>query len=470
MGKLNNKFLAELFRLFYSDRQIAGICNKYLAYHLIPKELRGYKILLKEGKSLFEKTGKAPSLGVISQKYAEDEEVQITIKEIQEAVVTNRDIVIDQLESYIKDVEFQLLSQKVYELYNDGKHDESILLNYTESERILNISVRKDSGIFLQVFGDFQKMMQENLKEDHTEVKKKVPFGIDCLDNSFDEGVEFGDTVLWIMRSGVGKSTVLRWHGLNSAVNGERVLHIQLEGGALSVFNKYTQMWTHESYTDILNVNFPKDKLRKILKSIEEKVNLKRDIQIYAFKKFGESSVLEVRDLLFKYEKVYGAFPTVLVIDSLDLLSTGENPKIDKDPTFLKYKLQRVAQRLKDIATEFNLVVYTATQTSDVPFDLWNDPTRVIDRSYTEGDKTLVKPFSFVFTGNMTLEESSKDMLRIYCDKVRDYRADKRVFRIFTDYDHGKFYDRKKTIEYALEDSEMPIQTTKSKQRGKKIA
>ena len=51
------------------------------------------------------------------------------------------------------------------------------------------------------------------------------------------------------------------------------------------------------------------------------------------------------------------------------------------------------------------MVGFTSTQASDVPIEIWDNSERVIDRSYTEGDKTLVKPFSYVFTGNMTMEE-----------------------------------------------------------------
>lgn len=37
----------------------------------------------------------------------------------------------------------------------------------------------------------------------------------------------------------------------------------------------------------------------------------------------------------------------------------------------------------------------TATQTGDVPMDVWNNEMKHIDRSNTEGDRTLVKPYSF---------------------------------------------------------------------------
>ena len=91
------------------------------------------------------------------------------------------------------------------------------------------------------------------------------------------------------------------------------------------------------------------------------------------------------------------------------------------------------------------MVGFTTTQASDVPIEVWDNSERVIDRSYTEGDKTLVKPFSYVFTGNMTMEEKKTDTMRIYNDKVRDFKESQEVIPIATDYDHGRFYDRVRT-------------------------
>ena len=91
-------------------------------------------------------------------------------------------------------------------------------------------------------------------------------------------------------------------------------------------------------------------------------------------------------------------------------------------------------------------MIVSATQTGDVPFEVWNDEEKVIDRSYVEGDRTVVQPFSWCFSVNQTLEEVKMNTARIYKDKVRDYENDDPVFRIATNYRLGKFYDRKETL------------------------
>lgn len=470
--KLNKNFLAELFKLFFSKQTVADICVQYLRYELIPKEQIGYKMILKEGLYQYKHCNGVTSLGTIAQKYTDKDEVQKAIEEISRANLVDIEVIIDQFESYIRDAEFQILNQRIVDLYKDGKKAEAISLSAEESVRINSLSIRGGSHKFLKVFADFESSMVKNQQSSENVVQQsKVSFGIDCLDELSDGGVDRGDTVLWIMRSGVGKSTVLRYHGLESALAGEHVLHIQLEGTKEEVFNKYSQMWTNSTYSQVSRGNFEENEWKKFKKTIKEMEQWQYDIDIYSFERFGEASVIEVRRLVLEYFKVRGHYPTVLIIDSLDLLKTGESPKLDVDPSFMKYKLQRCAQRLKDIAVEFNLACLTATQTGDVPFDVWNDPNKVIDRSYTEGDKTLVKPFSFVFTGNITQEESRNKQLRIYADKLRNYSADDRVFRIKTNFNFGKFYDRQATMKMC--DSEKVVRKeegeVKKKSRGSKI-
>ena len=77
---------------------------------MIPKEWPGYKYLLREAIETFTDKETVPSLGAVSQKYIDNDFVQETIHEIQSASKVDKEIIIDQLESYIKDVEFQLLS------------------------------------------------------------------------------------------------------------------------------------------------------------------------------------------------------------------------------------------------------------------------------------------------------------------------------------------------------------------------
>lgn len=739
MEKINSNFLNELFKLMFTDLSVVRICSQHLSYSLIPKELGGLKAILKEVIDQFKETNKLPSIGVVAQKYNSNLLVQDCIKDIKAAQLADKELIIDQLELYVKEVEFQILNKKVYDLYNDGKVEQSIKLNSEESQRILSISLRNSGQKFTRVFRDVKQTLSRNKEESEKTVKgRKIPFGIDKLDELCYGGASPEDTALWIMRSGVGKalsldsdiitpkgivklkdvkvgmeilgmsgksqlivgvypqgtincykvtfsdgtsvkcndqhiwtvadkrapnkwnnytlqeildkglfaiqfprglhcefelelrwaipnqgvvnfqkqpipknpytfgvllkdkveatqdntstkdihipqeylfnekdirvkllqgflglkvemsfgekrvlivpksceklaqdlaflarglghfctvksietvqgqayeiliefwhserdnlkrfitsieligkqemqcievsnedglfmtndfvvthnSTALRHHGMSAALQGYKVLHIQLEGGKNSVVDKYTQMWVNQTYQQIKKGELSELEWRKIQKTVSEMESFQRDIDVYSFDKFEEATVHDIRNLIIEYYKIYGYYPELVILDSLDLLMTG-NSKIDLDPRLTKFRLQTNAQKIKNMAVEFSNVWITATQTGDVPKEIWDAEDRVIDRSYTEGDRTLVKPFSFVFSNNVTTSEKKRNLCRIYVDKLRDYKSEGEVIKICTNYDKGRFYDRAKSM--LLED-EMPVLEGKKK-RGKK--
>lgn len=474
MGKLNPGFMAEIFKLMFSDEVIMRIASEYLKYELIPKEWVGYKFILREAIIQYTEKNKLPSIGAICQKLCDEDVVQLAAKEIKKAALIDREIAIDQLQSFVKETEFELLSRKVHDLYEEGKKEEAIRVNAEESQRILEMSFRSKSGSFQSVFGGFHERMVERRMESDTVSEKpvKVPFGIDRLDDISFGGMEIGDTTLWIARSGTGKTTVLKWHGYSAAIRGVPVLHIQLEGGVKACMQIYDQLWSAQSYSDIKSGNIsPKDR-KKIEQAIKEVKELSSDIEVYGFKKFGQASMSDVRQLCYDYFNTHGKFPGLVILDSLDLVKTGISKKIDSDPDHKKEKLQTCAQLLKNLADEIGAPIITATQTSDVPFEVWNNPDKVIDRSYTEGDKTLVKPFSFVFTLNMTIEEKANATARIYVDKLRDYKESQEVITIATNYDKRRFYHRGRTMEMynqISERKEIKKQARKKKAEAEKM-
>lgn len=469
MGKLNPGFMAEIFKLMFSDEVIMRIASEYLKYELIPKEWVGYKFILREAIIQYTEKNKLPSIGAICQKLCDEDAVQLAAKEIKKAALIDREIAIDQLQSFVKETEFELLSRKVHDLYEEGKKEEAIRVNAEESQRILEMSFRSKSGGFQSVFGGFHERMVERRMEGDTASEKpvKVPFGVDRLDDVSFGGMEIGDTSLWIARSGVGKSSILKWHGYSAAIRGVPVLHIQLEGGIKACMQIYDQLWSAQSYSGIKSGNISSKDRKKIEQAIKEVKELSSDIEVYGFKKFGQASMSDVRQLCYDYFNAHGKFPGLVILDSLDLVKTGISKKIDSDPDHKKEKLQTCAQLLKNLADEIGAPIITATQTSDVPFEVWNNPDKVIDRSYTEGDKTLVKPFSFVFTLNMTIEEKANATARIYVDKLRDYKESQEVITIATNYDKRRFYHRGRTMEMYNQISER--KEIKKQARKKKV-
>ena len=362
------------------------------------------------------------------------------------------------------------MSKKVHDLYEENKKDEAIKVNLEESQRILSISLRHDGGNFSRVFNGFEtRMKNRKCDSEENKVPDHITLGIDRLDAISYGGALIEDTVLWIMKSGQGKSIALRHHGMAAAYDGHPVLHIQLEGGVKACLDKYDQYWTGQEFNDIRSGFLKPEDQRQIMNAYKAMKNYGEDITVYGFEKFGEASMVEVRNIVLDYHKIYGFYPRVLILDSLDLVKTGINSTIDNNPNFKKDKLQSCAQLFKNLCVEFKMVGITATQTGNVPIEIWDNPEKVIDRSYTEGDRTLVKPFSFVFTGNTTREEKNNCTMRIYIDKLRDFKESQLTFPIATNYDKGRFYDKSRTIQLFSNEDERNFNHKKSKDKVEKL-
>lgn len=443
--KLNNLFLTELFKSMFVNKQTLAICTKFLQMEYIPKELPEYKKIFNTLSTEFKNTGEILSLGVVAQMYSGNHSIQEVIGKIKDSDIPDFDKTIQQLGIYIKNVRFQELNTKVYELYQQDKQEEAIGLMANEVEDIYKMSIRFEGGLFSDLFATFEARQSELAQIDATEKGLKVPFGIPILDDITKGGIDETDIALWIMRSGVGKSTVLKWTGMYAALRGHRVLHIQLEGARRDAEIKYDQIWTGEDYTTLIKGDIPEKRMVELKKLLKQYQIMKRELLLYSFETFNSASMVDIRNLIMEYQRTRDAIPELIIIDSLDLVDTGLHRKLDKDPAYKKAKLQNVAQMMKNLSVELKTRVLTATQTCDVPKDKWDSTDFVIDRSYTEGDRTLVKPFSFVFTGNRTLEEEKANVLRIFIDKFRNYNPQKRIYPIKTNYDKGRFYDHKAT-------------------------
>lgn len=446
--QLTSSFLDEVLKLGFSKKSVLEILRQHLMFSYIPKELSEYKYILKSMITQFDINNKLPSYGIISQQYQSNAEVQNALAKIKNADIIDTELALKQLDGFIKDIKFQFLFEDVYKTYNEDKKDEALSLFVAGAEELAKFSLKADTSQFLRVFGDFETNLKEKqmAKEQGEHIKSKVPFGIDILDSLTDGGMDVGDTALMIMRSGVGKSTFLKWCGMYACRLGYDVLHFQLEGSKQEAYDKYNQIWTGTEYREMKWGDIPADKMNKIQATLRDMLIKKRDLSVFSFEKYGVASMIEIRAIIFEYEKIFGKFPDFIIIDSLDLAITGENKKIDFDPVYKKDRLQTVAQRMKDIAVEIKSRILTATQTGSIPKEKWNNPDWVITREHTEGDRTLVKPFAHVFSGNITEDETKKRLCRIYIDKFRYYDAKDKIYPIYTAFNVGKFYDRNKTL------------------------
>ena len=446
MRQLTDNFLIEVLKLCLTRKPFLEICREHLQYQYIPVERSEIKLILKSCIDYYNNSRTLPTIGLISQQYEINADVQSVLNLIRELDEVDMEGTILELEKYIKRVRFQLLNERVVELFNGGKYDESILLNADESKKINDFSITEDTSYFTRVMKDFSGRINLIKNQgDESRFRDKIPFNIPPLDALTHGGIDEGDTVLFIAQSGVGKSTVLKWVGLSAARLRYKVLHIQLEGSEEECFLKYSQMWTALSYYDIKSVSVGADDLTRLYDKAKMFEMKGSDVLIHAYEQLEEASILNIKSAIDLFEKEEGCLPDLILIDSLDLLHPGDGLKYGYDTQAVKMKLNNTAKRLKNLAMEYKKPrIVTVTQTGDISPDKLNDPEFVITRHNTEGDRTLVKSFSYVFTLNQTSEEYKKEEMRIFVDKLRHYKS-RQIYKVFNAFGVGRFIDIKRT-------------------------
>lgn len=470
-GVLGSNFVEEMLRLAFANREFATLVVDNIDLSNFPRELGGCKAMLKVLSDTMRKTGNLATFGMVEMTFPTNQDVLKKIEDVKALRIPDFEPMVKQLETFIRRQSFVAAQHECGDMYNEGKQEEAMLLLEKKISEINSFSLDKSRGKFTRVYRDFNRNITnaQISAEDETR-RMKIPTGISTIDDLADGGIPRQDTVLMIMRSGVGKSTALKYFSwYNTSIAHNHCLHIQLEGGLNECVVKFDQMIANTTYSKIMRGEITDETRIRVEALIKRAATVNSDVDVYASEEMMDTTISDITQVVEEYKKEYGYYPDLITVDSLDLLLSGENKKIDFDPSYLKFRLQKCAQRLKDIAKKYDCVVATATQTSDVPFEVWNDPTKVITRQNTEGDRTLVKPFSFVFTGNITIEEGKNNIARIYCDKLRNYKNNGIVIRIPTNYENGFFYDisRSATVEAILDMSALEkLESRRSKKRN----
>ena len=415
---LASNFVTELLAIALNKRTIFDIVRQYMKFSYF--QIESEKKLWQWVTNRYDKTGRIPTIGQIQQQFSEDESVlekvaEISDVEIDEENVGSEAVILDTFERFIKKMKFLEANDKITDYYNQGKKDQAwdMFVKYADEFSKFSIQDAK----FETVFGDFAKRQAQRQSEDYN-FRFKIPTGIDEVDYRLGGetgGPETGECVLWLGDSGAGKSQVLVHCGVSAARQGHRVAHFQLEGTKEQCLNRYDAAWTGTLYSEVKLGNIPAKKM-EISKRIINKLK-RSDIIVSSEETFNAKTLVDVRRELKEMEKSYGKID-VIIIDYLELLEVGDGHNYS--PSEERFRQAKLAKGMKMLAMEFNAVVHTATQSSNIPEECKNDPEFVITRAQLSEDKGKIRPFDIFITINQTRDEMKEEIMRLHTDKLRD--------------------------------------------------
>lgn len=448
-NKLADSFVLELFKCAFKDDLIFETLVKYLKYSYLTFDYE--KKFWKKCTQLFYDKNRPPSLGLVQAELRKDEDVKDFIYEIKSSNdVSPKDLIIS-LQQYIKESMYVEAFEQSAELYNRGEYSKALSAFKSGASQIENLSLH--DKVFTKLFSEFNDRFEERKNPENQ--NDKIPFYIDKLDEDTLGGPERGETVLALAESGIGKSQFLIHYAVRTAVSGKNVLFFQIEGTKKQVMTRMDAAWSGLPYHEIKTANISSDEKAKRKKINLALNNMKGEIFIEAFEKFGGISTMGIRQSIKEAKKLYGDIALVCV-DYLELCDLED--KVNYGPSMERFRQQKIAQHFKEIAMEENVVFATVTQASNLQSDLKNDSSFVMTREYLSEDKGKIRAFDYFYTFNQTYDEKRNknddgdfaSIIRIYADKIRDYQSGNTV-TIVSNFKRSRFYDKNRTIEHVLE-------------------
>lgn len=439
---LATNFVVELIAAALERRTVFEIVKQYLKFSYLQEEAE--KKLWQWVTKRYDLTGKVPTIGQIQQQFVDDERVLEKLEEIGDVEIDENggyELIIDSFEKFIKKMKFLEVNDKIADTYNRGDKEGAWELFVKSAEDFSKFSIQ--DAKFETVFGDFAERQAKRKSEDWN-FRYKIPTGIDELDYRLggeSGGPETGECVLWLGDSGAGKSQCLTSVGIAAARQGFRVAHFQLEGTKEQCLNRYDAAWTGTLYQDVKLGNITAKKM-EVTKRIIKKLR-KTDIIVSSEETFNAKTLVDIRRELKEMEKKCGKID-VIIIDYLELLELGDGHRYT--PSEERFRQAKLAKGMKMLAMEFNAVVHTATQSSNIPEEQKNDPEFVITRAQLNEDKGKCRPMDVFVTINQTRDERKEEIMRLYIDKAREYKSGDIIY-ICNNFAYARFYDRKRTMD-----------------------
>lgn len=208
----------------------------------------------------------------------------------------------------------------------------------------IQISLNKDMGT--DYFEDPRSRL-ETLKNSNGQISTGWP----SVDKKLYGGFNKGELNIWCAASGGGKSLFLANLGCNWALAGLNVLYLTFELSENLVAMRVDSMLT----------NIPSREIFRNLDDVELKVKMigkqAGSIQI-KYMPSGKNAN-DIRAYLKEYRVKKGVEPDVILIDYLDLMMPISN-KVSPGDLYIKDKF--VSEELRNLATETNAIVCTASQ------------------------------------------------------------------------------------------------------------
>lgn len=396
MNNLHPEFQTELARAILQDHSFLPKYRKLLN-HVLFKE-REESEFIKHALTYFDEFKCTPSrnilLDYVSGKGYDIETLSEDTEYLYKKKANDITYIAKSLKDFTKKSKIRdslIESMKLLEKSNYGEIHKKIkeaVIDYEGYDDIGNLFWEEGENV-LKRLGS-----QENF----------IPTGIYELDENMSGGAIRGTENVIVTPPNKGKTTVLVNIGKYAVLNGFKVVHYTLELSAEIIIRRY--MMSMCRMTKKMLVEKKKTAYDEILRLSEE---VQKESLIVKRYKSTTCTVQELYNHLNSIRDKVGFIPDMVIVDYGDLL------KPSRTYAEKRHELSSIYAELRDMADEFNLVLWTATQTNRQGNQ---DELITINELAECFDKAAIA--DVIISVNQTLEEKRAGEARMFLAKNRD--------------------------------------------------
>lgn len=279
--------------------------------------------------------------------------VEKSAKEIVTSMISSNvdsNWIIDQTEDWCKDRAIYLALMSSIKIADDKKGK----LSRGSIPKLLTdaLSVSFDPNVGHSYLDD-----KDSRYEFYHKVEEKLPFDLECMNKITKDGVPRKTLNVILAGTAVGKSLALCHMAANYFMMGKNVLYITLEMAEARIAERIDANLLNVSLQDLQVIS--KDMYDRKIESIKNKTVGRMIIKEYPT---ATATVTHFRALLNELFLKKNFSPDVIFVDYLNIASSSRLSQSNHVNSYTYVK--SIAEEFRGLAVEFNVPIWTATQTN----------------------------------------------------------------------------------------------------------
>ena len=317
----------------------------------------------------------------------------------------------------------------------DGKH-ESLTKNALPEllSKALGISFDANVG------HDYVENAEERFDFYHTE-EDRIPFDLDYFNKITKGGVPNKTLNIALAGTGVGKSLFMCHVAANALTQGKNVLYITMEMAEERIAERIDANLLNVPIDQLANMS--KDMFTRKVSNLTKKTNGKLIIKEYPT---GSAHAGHFRALLNELKLKRQFVPDMIFIDYLNICASSRMKTMGGSINSYTY-IKAIAEELRGLAVEFNIPLFSATQTTRSGYS--NSDVGLEDTSESFG-LPATADLMFALISTEELEKLGQFMVKQLKNRYNDPTVHKR-FVIGVDRSKMRLYDVRE-VEQSLQD------------------